>query len=201
MHPAIFGPRPQNRTPKQAFERLGFPTGLAPADLGAYERVVNVYRSEPARQILTGWCHRRLDGWGVEHTGDLLAGQPVGEQAEDFVFACGELVAGREPPEQLVHGGGLQHDSDVGVVDRERGGLHAQPVAADRPEAGRRAAQLAAAHRVSGVEQHPGHVARVGLVVTARHGSVVVVVGRVFVEYASQVLLADDEGPIEEFPA
>ena len=33
MHPAIFGPRPQNRTPKQAFERLGFPTGLAPADL------------------------------------------------------------------------------------------------------------------------------------------------------------------------
>jgi hypothetical protein len=54
---------------------------------------------------------------------------------------------------------------------------------------------------VSGVEQHPGHVARVGLVVTARHGSVVVVVGRVFVEYASQVLLADDEGPIEESPA
>jgi hypothetical protein len=39
-------------------------------------------------------------------TGDLLAGQPVGEQAEDFVFACGELVAGRERPEQLVQPAG-----------------------------------------------------------------------------------------------
>jgi pimeloyl-ACP methyl ester carboxylesterase len=33
---------------------------------------VNIYRSEPARQILTGWCHRRLDSWGVEHTRDVL---------------------------------------------------------------------------------------------------------------------------------
>jgi hypothetical protein len=31
-------------------------------------------------------------------TGDPLAGQPVGEQAEDFVFACGELVQAASAP-------------------------------------------------------------------------------------------------------
>jgi pimeloyl-ACP methyl ester carboxylesterase len=33
---------------------------------------MNIYRSESARQALTDWCRRRLDGWEVEHTRDVL---------------------------------------------------------------------------------------------------------------------------------
>jgi hypothetical protein len=49
--------------------------------------------------------------------------------------------------------------------------------------------------------RHGGVVGRWRVLAEGPVGSVVVVVGRVFVEYASQVLLADDGGPIEEFPA
>jgi pimeloyl-ACP methyl ester carboxylesterase len=34
--------------------------------------IVNIYRSESARQILTDWCRQRLDSWGVEHTSAVL---------------------------------------------------------------------------------------------------------------------------------
>ena len=33
---------------------------------------MNIYRSESARQTLTDWCRRRLDGWDVEHTREVL---------------------------------------------------------------------------------------------------------------------------------
>ncbi len=64
---------------------------------------------------------------------------------------------------------GIEDDGHIGIPHLQCGGFHAEPVAADGPQAGGGEVRATAALCVSGVEQHSGHVGHVRLVVAARH--------------------------------
>jgi pimeloyl-ACP methyl ester carboxylesterase len=54
---------------------------------------MNIYRSESARQELTDWCWRRLDGWDVEHTREVL---------DTALGATHVVVAGQVEPTVVI---------------------------------------------------------------------------------------------------
>lgn len=71
---------------------------------------MNIYRSESARQVLTNWCRRRLDGWDVEHMRDVLDTS----LGETHVVVAGEL----EPTLVILPGTNLNAATSTAMAGR-----------------------------------------------------------------------------------